>query len=122
MKTSHIVSLIQTGYTTVSVHFLDKPRGLKTYTYKVLAEDAAKLSKGSKVIVKSPHDEFKVVEVAEVHAEAELDLEASYNYKWIVCIVDTTKYDKLLEQEAEVTKLIDQANKARIRSTALDRF
>lgn len=93
-------------------------RSARVYTYKALTEDNVK--PGDKVILDSPSDGLTVAMVVEVHQSPRIDLDAQFDYKWIVGKVDLARYHGQLEQEhaaggvllesertAQKTKLMD---------------
>ena len=88
----HLISMLQTGYSTVAVTFMTGSQGL--YTYKTResfqVDDLAVVEVGC---------EMKIVRVREVHAEPQIDINLTRDYKWIVCKVDTTNYREELERE-----------------------
>jgi hypothetical protein len=124
MKQSHIVSLLQTGYATVEVSY-DFPNGILTdntlclpvnvgrfYTFKMLLNMA---EAGDLIAV--PHDKkgVTIVQVTKVHDTPQIDLDADYDYKWAVCKLDLSAYDKLItvEQKALGQLRIVEADKRR---------
>lgn len=117
MKNKHLISLLQTGFTTIKVEF---KQGSQQYTYK------AKLSEGIKVedrvIVDSPQDGLTVVKVVEVHLTPEIDLHAKFDYKWIVHKVDLTDYLATLAQEAEFTRTLLEVERIRQKEELLADF
>lgn len=99
---THIASLLQTGYYTVGVMFLEdrNPEAQrKIYTYKV--PNTVKLEVNDRVIVKVV-DDLKLVKVMEIHPEPQIDLNSKVPYKWIVQKVDVEGHTKLMEAEQEV--------------------
>jgi hypothetical protein len=76
--------------------------GPKLYTYKTLDTT---IEEGDKVIVHTPSDKFEVVTVRGVVEADEVDL-AAFRYAWVVQKIDTTQYDKLIEQEDTLLKML----------------
>lgn len=72
---------------------------VKTYTY--LVDKSLKLVAGDRVLVDSPSKGLIVVYVAKVDDVAKVDLDASFDYKFIVQKVDTSAYDAILAQKLE---------------------
>lgn len=77
--------------------FQQKNQGApKLYTYKVLKDEGYKV--GDTAVALTERGLVLVV-VAEVHESAQLDLDADFDYKWLVQRVDTSKLVK--QQQAE---------------------
>ncbi|QMV29725.1 hypothetical protein [Vibrio phage vB_VnaS-AQKL99] len=103
MKTKLLLALLNTNLKTIGVQFKDhngQPFG-KVYTYKT---DIKELEVGDEVVVDAPSTGLTVVVVAEVHDIADLDEKATFEYKWIVCKVDTEAHKARLEKEDELAK------------------
>lgn len=106
MKNHHIVSLLQTGYTTVQIVFAaaternQEPRWEthRNYTYK--AKLSAGISVDDLVVVHAPFG-FKIVKVVAVHDFPQIDTDVDFEYKWIVQKLDTTEYEATVEAETQ---------------------
>lgn len=112
MSYNPIISLLQGIYTTVDVRF-ENPG--KLYTYKTRLS----LIRGDKVVVFA-RDIFQVVEVVNVHTAPKIDYAATFEYKWIVQKLDTSTYDKVLEEEAELQTHLDIADRLRQRQAIME--
>ena len=78
----------------------------KVYTYKAPID--LMLAVGDQVVVQVSQ-ETKVVTVVEVHDIPNIDYtNSSIHYKWIVCKVDFSEYNKLLEQERIIRQNLRQ--------------
>ena len=99
MKHRHTLSLMQDGFTTIHVKFRVSPGPIKTYTYKALYSDNVK--SGDSVVVKAVNGHFKIAVVEAVDDFPVLDLDADFDYKWIVQKVDSTEFDLREEREKE---------------------
>lgn len=111
MSYNPIISLLQGIYTTVDVRF-ENPG--KLYTYKTRLS----LIRGDKVVVFA-RDIFQVVEVVNVHAAPKIDYAATFEYKWIVQKLDTSTYDKVLEEEAELQNRLSMLDRLEKRHTLI---
>jgi hypothetical protein len=112
MKPNHIISLMQGAYTTVDVRF--EPYG-KLYTYKTRIT----LTKGDWAVVKV-NAFYKTVEVVYVHSAPKIDFDAAFEYKWIVCKVQTEAYDKIVQEEAELQDRLDTLDRLEKRQSLLN--
>jgi hypothetical protein len=141
MNQRHLLSLLQEGYVTIAVRFMnnhgnDKAVILpaagselkvkapvktneKTYTYK------AKLGQvvvGDYVTVMAPGNVLKVCEVLEVHDEPELNLNAEYSYKWIVSLIDLQPYADTLQKERDFSKKVLRVERVHQRNIFIAKF
>lgn len=80
-----------------------------TYTYMTLDD----LTVGDSVIVDTPKAGLQVVTV--VATDVSWDIDAQYNYKFIVGKVDLEQYTKINEAITEVRELIEQERRAAAR-------
>ena len=131
---NHILSLLQTGFTTIAVSFevgmnaTDDPTlrarnrntRVKEYTYKALESDNLKV--GDLVVVDSPSEGFTIVEVTRVDAKPRIELDAPFAYKWIVQKIDRSRYDNLLAQEAEFKEALVEVERVKQRETVMKSF
>lgn len=131
---NHILSLLQTGFTTIQVTFdLDmdsevdpvvrarnRNKRVQEYTYKALESDNLKV--GDYVIVDSPHSGLSVVMVTGVDAKPRIELDAPFSYKWIVQKVDRTRYDDLLQQEAQFKDALVEVERVKQREAVMKSF
>lgn len=134
MKTKHMLSLLQEGFTTIHVVFSSKPGyGVpqppdygrrpveqKTYTYKARLEDNIQVD--DTVVVESPTDGFVCVKVVAVDAVPDIDLDADFEYKWIVQKVDTTIYEKMNEKEKEFQLAMQEVERQKKRDELQKQF
>lgn len=154
MKTKHIMTLLQEGFTTIKVRF-PSGRGVavtekqatsplpsgsapwepsrpaptqygmppqapmpsqydvsRLHTYKALMSDNVKVGDTVAVIVGK---EMLLVSVAEVHDLPQIDLDADFDYKWIVQKIDTTAYDKMAENEKQFQLAMVEVERAKQR-------
>jgi hypothetical protein len=149
MKQKHVLSLLQTGYTTVNVYFADHkeqrpaaPRGAapapwasepaqawqqpqapapRTYTYKTKDMD---LKPGDRVIVESPQSNTGLT-IAVVHSidpAPRIDVDADFDYKWIVQRVDMAPYNAILEAEAKFNDTLQEVERTHQREILLGKM
>lgn len=96
MNTNHLTALLQDDIVTVGVVFLN---GSREYTYKCHRNLA--VAEGDTVVVDSPRDGLVCVKVTRVDNYCDIDIESSITYKHVVCRVDTSHYEDILEREKE---------------------
>ena len=137
MKQKHLFSLLDTTCTTIRVVFPKDEREQdwnnrkvqdrfgdeslklppKTYVYK--ASKAAGLVVGDYVVVETERG-MAVVRVAEVHGSAQIDVDADFDYKWIVQKVDRSEYDAQSGKEAAFSMMMLEVERTRQREVLLD--
>ena len=99
MNVENIISALQNAQ-TVAVVFTGTPN--KTYTYKVPKSWEVKV--GDELVVRSPIDGSTIVKVKEVHDTCDIDLSATFTYKWAVSKVDNEAYEAKVAAEKENAK------------------
>lgn len=128
MNQSHLLSLLQNGFTTIDVVFESNMQDgfgsvkaqSKTYTYKADLKDNIQV--GDKVIVDSPSKGLHVVTVVGVDKTPRIDVSAPFTYKWIVQKVDTARYDEMLKKEEEFLEAMAEVERAHQRQLLLEKF
>lgn len=102
-KHTHIATLLQTGFYTIGVIFVDDKNpdesSRKIYTYKVPSKMPLEINQFAIVDV---NGKLEIVKVKEIHAEPQIDLSAKYPYKWIVQPVQTETYSELVSLEKTI--------------------
>ena len=83
--------------------------GTNTYTYKTLLD----VEVDDFVVVHTPSRGYQVVKVLEVLSPLEVDLEAKYEYKWLVQKVDLEHFDKVMATEKEVRAVVNKSKNKR---------
>ena len=96
----------------IAVNVTFEPSGGK-YTYLSLQ----KLEVGDKVIVDTPRAGLTVVTVTAV--DVGWDIDANFNYKFIVGKVDMTQYHELTEAIEEVKDIIESQRREAARQTMM---
>lgn len=92
----------------------------KSYVYK--CHNDLKVEVGSRVVVMTDSGGLKIVTVVKVDDFADIDLTAEFSYKWIVDVVCTDLYNDLLDKEAKFTRLVTEAERAKLREQTLESF
>lgn len=115
MNKNNVAIAMFDNVTAVTVTF---PVSGGNYTYMSLEA----LEVGDKVIVDTPRAGLQIVEVTKV--DVSWDVDAKYDYKFIVGKVDLTQYNKVQEAVAEVRETIEaerrnQARKAMVEHLGL---
>ena len=122
IKPRHLLSLLQTGFTTIKVKFADNSnhdnRPGKEYTYKIQGPCFA----GDWVVVDSPANGLVVVRVMSVDEAPRIDLDAEYTYKWVVQRVDVTAYKDRLEKEKAFLVQVENAQRMAQRDVLLTQY
>lgn len=119
MNTVHLLALMRDDSHTVVVKFNDPHNGTgqsKGYTYKALK--AWGVQKGDTVVVDTQYG-MKTAEVVEAHDGIDIDFNAEYNYKWIVCRVNVEQYTQLAETDKEFAEAMRQIHIMREREKML---
>jgi hypothetical protein len=57
-----------------------------------------------------------IVEVTRVDETLAIEPNAAKEYKWIACVFDTSEYDKLMKQNAEVAKILQDKYQQNVRA------
>ena len=125
MKNNHILSLLQSNYTTCKVTYAVGEKQYvsgvnKLYTFKTNIEG---LKVEDIVVVPSSSAEgFAVCRVKEVHEFPEIDTDAPWDYKWIVSKVDMESYEEILKAEEEALKDLRKMQQSAVRQQALSKM
>lgn len=121
MKQRHIISLLQTGFTTIHCSFparLHSNCGTeKTYAYKA----SGWIEPGDHVVVER-EGILSIAVVKVVDKVAQIDPDADFAYKWIVQKVDQTEYLKIQAEERAFNDALQAIEQERLRETILERF
>lgn len=142
MQNKHLYTLLDTTYTTIKVVFgkvaHTKPRqGMEinlssgefrvgeldakqpqSWTYKVRKDSGIKVDDA--VIVESPQNGLQIVRVVEVHDTPQIDLDAPFEYKWIIQRVDRTEHDEQVAKERQFNDTMLEVERTRIREETLN--
>lgn len=114
MNKKHALHLFQTGYTTAEFNFTNNnthPRNI--YTFKVLLSDNFGVGDCAVVILDTG---LKIVKCLEVHEKPQIDIHATFDYKWVVQKIDHTRYDELIAAEQIFNDAIQDMEKERLQA------
>ena len=92
--------------------------GKQTYTHKTLL----KVEVEDFLVVDTPSNGFQVVQVRNVLSPLEVDFDANYEYKWVVCGVDTEAYEKAKELEKSLRKHVNKSKNKRALKNAKEQI
>jgi hypothetical protein len=115
MHKMHLIALLQTGYTTVNVTFAADNSG-QSYTYK--APTKMGVAVGDMPVVPA-RKAFAIVWVKSVDASPKINVEAPFEYKWVVQKVDMTAYVDQTERERQAAEAIEEAQRLKAQREAL---
>ena len=119
VNANHILSLMQENFTTVKVTFNSHAESERQYTYK--ARNEMDLKEGDFCIVLA-RGRYAVVEVKKVDLVPDINLDANYEYDWIVQKVDTVNYLATLEKEKKFIDTYLAIEKEKKRQAAVEDF
>lgn len=147
MKQKHLFSLLDTSFTTVRVVFknndrdveaddgsysvqtdrfqrpvlnsvkLSKGRGQRSYIYKAPKDMGVELD--DVVIVGTPSNGLVTALVVQVDEVAQIDVDADFEYKWVVQKVDRTDYDARVERERKFGEMMLEVERVNRREKLL---
>lgn len=134
MQNKHLYTLLDTTYTTIKVVFgkvartkpssqrdpmeeLDR-KDPQSFTYKIRKDSGVKVDDA--VIVESPQNGLQIVRVVEVHDTPQIDLDAPFEYKWIIQRVDRTEHDEQVAKERQFNDTMLEVERTRIREETLN--
>lgn len=143
---NHLVSLLQEGYKTIKVSFVERPaRSLEDfnpidlmpwqqqeaarqgqqatgqrYTYKCHFECQV----GDLVILPPASDSKlpSIGTVVQVDDEPDLNFESGIEYKWAIAKVDTSAYADIMRREKELIKMLREQEKKTQRKRLLESY
>ena len=72
------------------------------------------------VVVVDAKDRPAVAWVVKVHEAPEIDVKEPYEYKWVICHVDTAAWLEQKAKEAEAVKMLQIGERQRAQQEALD--
>lgn len=101
MKNMHLLTLMRPNLHTLKVAFKSGDDVEKEYTMNI--------EQGDKVVVETRYG-LKIVDVREVHVGVDIDLDARYNYRWIVCKIDLDIYNLLVDVDKDFAATMAQIN------------
>lgn len=138
MKQKHLFALLDTSFTTIRVAFAkdflkaeadaesvrkrfgseDFAPQVRTYIYKAAIAD--NLKEGDHVVVETASAGLTVDKVMEVHTAPQIDVDADFDYKWIVQKVDRTEYDARVKRESDFAQMMLEVERTRQREALVE--
>lgn len=112
----HQEELLLNDYYTIGIQFSTEPTS-KAYTYKV---DKSMTLEVEDFVVVLADGEYKIVRVAEVHEDSQIDFNNNYEYKYIIDKVDFTTYRKLQERSKTIAKTLAEAARRKLKGEMLE--
>lgn len=148
MKNKHMYALLDDSYTTIHVSFsevhipndkttdwtvdqglLRAPmhlqqigRGQREQTYCYKVPKAWNVQAGDVVVVDSPKVGLKLANVVIVDASPQIDVDASFDYKWAVAKIDLNEYSNLINKEARFADTMLQVERTKQRESLVSSF
>lgn len=127
MNTQNLVSLLQENYTTCYAVFAADTRVpdtlIKTYTYKLaLGDDNLPIAQAGDFAVVEVNGILKIVQIVAVHAQPETDIDAKFEYKWIINRVDLDHYQKRIAAEKAFLEEYNRVRNDSVRKQLLDQM
>ena len=92
----------------------------RSYVYK--CHNDLDIKQGDSAVVIDDRGVLKLVTVVKVDDFADIDLNADFSYKWIVDVVRTDLYKDLMQKEQEFSRLVTEAQRAKLREETLNAF
>lgn len=91
----------------------------RAYVYK--CHNSMAVGQGQQAVVMTDGG-MRIVTVVKVDDFADIDLNADYDYKWVVSVINTAVYDDLLDKEAKFNRLVTEARRTKVREETLASF
>lgn len=121
MKFHHMISLLQTNYTTVKVQYLN---GLgiqeKEYTYKVPLDAGVKVD--DFVVVESSITGYAVAKVVKVDESPDINLDAPNQYSWIIQKINLDPYYERQERERRIQQQLFKLEQRKQQVNIVEQF
>jgi len=108
----HQEELLLDDYYTVGIIFSTEATA-KRYTYKV---DKSMSVEEDDYVVVLADGEYKVVKIAEVHDEIQIDFNTNFAYKYIIDKIDFSTYEKLKERSIVIAKTLTESSRRQLKS------
>ena len=122
MKFHHMISLLQTNYTTVKVQFLNGRGGAseKNYTYKVPLD--ANVQVEDYVVVDTSNTGYALAQVVKVDESPDINLDAPYPYSWIIQKIELAAYYERCEREQRINKQLFKLEQRKQQTNLVEQF
>lgn len=138
MQNRHLYTLLDTTHTTIKVVFGkvartklpvkqpaaapwtggDKESEPESWTYKVRKDMGIQVDDA--VIVDSPSNGLQIVRVVAVHDTPQIDLDAPFEYKWVIQKIDRAEHDAQVAKEHEFNQMMLEVERTRQRELTLN--
>lgn len=124
---NHLITLLQKGYTTCEVSFVNPQpfskdqvsKGqLQLYTYKI--SDKLKDLGCDRCVVENSKGNLVVAWILTIHTSPQIDVSAPYSYKWVVDVVREQDYDDQMHREKEAMQMLQDGERARAQKDAME--
>ena len=121
MKFHHMISLLQTNYTTLKVQYLNG-RGTqdKDYTYKVPLDAGVRVD--DFVVVESSVTGYAVAKVVKVDESPDINLDAPYQYSWIIQKLNLDPYYERQERERRIQQQLFKLEQRKQQVNIVEQF
>ena len=122
MKFHHLISLLQTNYTTIKVKFPNGRGGTsdKDYTYKVPLD--AKVQVEDYVVVDTSTTGYAIAQVVKVDESPDINLDAQYRYSWIIQKVELAAYYERREREQRINQQLFKLEQRKQQANIVEQF
>jgi len=122
MRQAQMLTLLQSGFKTVEVCYNTSSdsmnlRNNRFYTFKTNLN-----LKVEDLVIVEGSGCFKTVRVVVVHDEPQIDLDADFDYKWVVSKLDLTAYNEIVEGEKAALKLLTNMERDKVRKAAQEQL
>lgn len=120
MQHRHIISLLQRDYHTIKCAFknnLKEAEFAPSYTFKCPNDINPKV--GDLVVVDTSKG-LNMIVVTEVHNDVQLDLDARFDYYWVVQLVDTSKWEERIAREKQAKAMLLEVERRRQHDSILE--
>ena len=121
MKFHHMISLLQTNYTTVKVQYLNgRVAQDKDYAYKVPLDAGVRVD--DFVVVESSVTGYSVAKVVKVDESPDINLDAPYQYPWIIQKINLDPYYERQERERRIQQQLFKLEQRKQRVNIVEQF
>ena len=121
MKFHHMISLLQTNYTTVKVQYLNgRVAQDKDYAYKVPLDAGVRVD--DFVVVESSVTGYAVAKVVKVDESPDINLDAPYQYPWIIQKINLDPYYERQERERRIQQQLFKLEQRKQQVNIVEQF
>ena len=116
MKLQHLISLLQSNYYTAKFRYLN---GSKPYTFKVPNDISLEVGDNCVVVCSLG---FTVVRVLSIDEAPDIDIDADFQYLWIVQKIDPSAYYERAERETRIRRQLTELEKRKQQRSIFEQF